>query len=92
MSRYLAAYDISDDGQRTRVAVILQRFGVRLQRSVYEVWLDPDEIAQLRRLVAPLLEASDEFEIIPIDVAPHRSRWRWGSPGETYNTVNVLGR
>ena len=70
MSRYLAAYDISDDGQRTRVAVVLQRFGVRLQRSVYEVWLDPDEIAQLRRLVAPLL----------------------GSPGESYDSVNVLGR
>lgn len=91
MSRYIAAYDISDDNQRQRIARILDRFGMRVQRSVFEVWLDSDELPELRRLVGPLLASEDQFEIIPIDVAPHRSRWRWGGPGEGYDAVNVVG-
>ncbi|MCO6454649.1 MAG: CRISPR-associated endonuclease Cas2 [Pirellulaceae bacterium] len=92
MSRYIAAYDVSDDNQRQRVARVLDRFGVRLQWSVFEVWLDPDELVELRRKVGPLLSEHDQFEIIPIDVSPNRGRWRWGSEAETYEPVTVLGR
>ena len=92
MSRFIAAYDISDDFQRTRVARVLDRYGMRLQLSVFEVWLDPDELVDLRREVGPLLRERDQFEIIPIDVAANRSRWRWGQPGETHEAVFVLGR
>lgn len=92
MSRYIAAYDISDDRQRVRVAKVLDRYGMRLQYSVFEVWLDPDELPELRRQVGPLLKETDQFEIIPIDVSPQRTRWRWGSPGESYDAVVVLGR
>jgi CRISPR-associated protein Cas2 len=92
MSRYLAAYDISNDQQRVRVARVLDRYGMRLQRSLFEVWLDPDELAELRRQVGPLLEKTDQFEIVPIDVAPQRKRWRWGLAAESYEAVVVLGR
>lgn len=92
MSRFIAAYDISDDGQRTRVARVLDRYGMRLQWSVFEVWLDPDELVDLRRQVGPLLSQRDQFELIPIDVSPNRSRWRWGEAGESYEAVVVLGR
>ncbi len=92
MSRYVAAYDIADDTNRQRVARILDRFGMRLQKSVFEVWLDPDELVDLRRHLGPLLAEEDQFEIIPIDLGPNRSRWRWREPGETYEAVTVLGR
>jgi CRISPR-associated protein Cas2 len=92
MSRYVAAYDISDDNQRQRVARVLDRFGMRLQKSVFELGLDPDELADLRRHVGPLLGGQDQFELIPIDVADNRSRWRWGADGEDYEAVVVLGR
>jgi len=92
MSRYIATYDISEGDQRLRISRILERFGVRLQRSVFEVWLDTDELAELRRLIGPLLAVDDEFEIIPVDLSANRSRWRWGEQGEQFAAVNVLGR
>lgn len=92
MSRYIAAYDITDDLQRGRAARVLDRYGFRLQRSVFEVWLDPDELIDMRRQIGPLLSDGDQFEIIPIDVSPHRRRWRWGEGGAPYEAVVVLGR
>jgi CRISPR-associated protein Cas2 len=92
MSRYIATYDISDDNQRTRVARVLDRYGMRLQWSVFEVWLDPEELVDLRRQVGPLLAEHDQFEIIPIDVSPNRRRWRWGGEAQEYEPVVVLGR
>jgi CRISPR-associated protein Cas2 len=93
MSRFIATYDISDNRQRTRVARVLDRYGTRLQFSVFEVWLDPDELVELRRQVGPLLAELDEFEIIPIDVAPNRHRWRWGGQSpDDFAAVVVLGR
>jgi CRISPR-associated protein Cas2 len=93
MSRYIATYDITDDQQRLRVARVLDRYGMRLQLSVFEVWLDSDELVDLRRQVGPLLSDQDEFEIIPIDVAPNRQRWRWGGQSrDDFSAVVVLGR
>ncbi len=92
MSRYIATYDISDNHQRTCVARVLERYGMRLQWSVFEIWLDPDELIDLRRQLGPLLAQRDQFEIIPIDASPNRSRWRWGDESEEHEAVVVLGR
>ncbi|MCA9065948.1 MAG: CRISPR-associated endonuclease Cas2 [Planctomycetaceae bacterium] len=35
MSRFLVAYDISEDRSRSRVVRVLERFGVRMQKSVF---------------------------------------------------------
>ena len=64
MSRYVAAYDVSSDLHRTAVARVLLRFGDRLQKSVFEVWLEPEEIPMLRCEVGPLLSTGDLFELI----------------------------
>jgi len=63
MSVYLAAYDVSDTGQRDRVARELLKHGRRIQRSVFELWLDPDDIAPLCRSIGPLLAADDAFDL-----------------------------
>ena len=44
MSLYVATYDISDDRRRTQVSRVLLQYGTRLQRSVFEVWLEPAEL------------------------------------------------
>ena len=92
MSRYVAAYDISSDLQRTAAAKVLLRYGDRLQKSLFEIWLDPDDLPTIRRELGPLLNRGDSFELIPIDLSPQRSRWRWGEPIETFEAVVVLGR
>lgn len=92
MSRFVAAYDVSDNSRRTQVSKILLRYGDRLQKSVFEIWLDPDELPEIRRLVGPLLSEGDLFELIPVDLAPNRQRWRWGTPFDEHPPVIVLGR
>ncbi len=45
----LVAYDISDDRRRTRVMKLLQGYGQRVQYSVFECDLTPQQYAALRR-------------------------------------------
>lgn len=53
--RYVVAYDIEDDRARDRIAELMERFGVRVQKSVFECRLEDKELARLiRRLEAEL--------------------------------------
>ncbi|HKI18966.1 MAG TPA: CRISPR-associated endonuclease Cas2 [Isosphaeraceae bacterium] len=91
MSRYIAAYDVSDDRIRRRVSRVLDGYGQRLQLSVYEVWLEPEELPDFRRRVGSLLSESDQFDLVPIDVHPQRIRLRWQTGIDEYEPVIVLG-
>ena len=77
MSLYVAAYDISHNGRRASVARVLLGYGDRVQKSVYEVWLEPDELRDLRREVGVYLSLGDEFQIFPIDERGSRKRTAW---------------
>lgn len=90
MSLYIAAYDISDDYRRDRVARVLLRFGHRLQRSVYEVWLEMDERKILCREVGPLLDREDTFELFPLDERGSRGRITWQRAAKSFDPV-ILG-
>ncbi len=64
---YTIAYDIPDDGRRVKVANILKSFGERVQLSVFECWLNPAQLQQLKTLVQKKLELSqDSLRIYPI--------------------------
>lgn len=56
--RYVVAYDIEDDRVRLRIAKILGRYGVRVQKSVFECALDPEGVGRLLRRLERELEAS----------------------------------
>ena len=47
----LVSYDIPDDRRRTRLAHVLKDFGQRVQYSVFECRLDPDQLERLRQRV-----------------------------------------
>jgi CRISPR-associated protein Cas2 len=80
MSSYVAAYDISHNGRRRQVAQILGRYGRRMQRSVFEIWVEPEELADLKRSIGPLLDVDDDFDLFPIDRRPAQHRIRWQKP------------
>jgi CRISPR-associated protein Cas2 len=87
MSLYVAAYDISDDNRRESVARVLLTYGHRLQRSVFEVWLDPAEVRQLCCEVGPYLAKSDTFQLFPVDERGTRGRISWQRAGESFDPV-----
>lgn len=91
MSLHMIAYDIGHDGHRRSVARIVLGYGVRIQRSVYEVWLTPKRVQALRRRVAPYLEVDDCFDIVPIDERGSRKRIRWQRKPNHYPPVIVMG-
>jgi CRISPR-associated protein Cas2 len=80
MSWYVACYDISHDGRRAGVARILRDYGRRVQRSVFEVWLDPADLPELRRRVGPLLARADAFDLFPVDARRPEGRIAWQRP------------
>ena len=56
-----------DDGRRVKVANTLKSFGERVQLSVFECWLSPAQLAQLKKLLRKKLELSqDSVRIYPI--------------------------
>lgn len=60
----MVAYDVSDDGRRTRVAKALESWGDRVQYSVFEVDCDARQLATLVNQLEPLIwQATDSIRI-----------------------------
>lgn len=64
---WLIAYDISDDRRRTRVAVLLEAHGQRLQKSVFEARLSRAELRRIVEAMEPLVNRhEDRVDFIPV--------------------------
>jgi CRISPR-associated protein Cas2 len=47
--RYVVVYDVEDDRARVRIAKVMERFGVRVQKSVFECRLEAKDLERLTR-------------------------------------------
>jgi CRISPR-associated protein Cas2 len=90
MSLYVAAYDVSRNGRRRRVAAILGRYGRRVQRSVFEIRVEPEELPHLRRRIGAVLGKHDAFDLFPVDLRDPRRRLRWQRPPYPEEPVRLL--
>ena len=90
MSLYIAAYDISRDSRRGRVAEILLEYGRRVQRSVFEIEVEPEELDDLRFRVGVLLAKTDLFDLFPIDRRFPKRRISWQRNPVPNDSVIVL--
>ncbi|HPE60233.1 MAG: CRISPR-associated endonuclease Cas2 [Thiothrix sp.] len=62
MHTYLACFDITDDRNRRRAGDILEEFGLRVQRSVFEISVDStQQLEQLRQRLQRWLEPGDDL-------------------------------
>jgi len=52
----LVSYDIVDDRQRQRIAKVLNNYGYRVQKSVFECQLDDRLYLKMRKQVEKLLD------------------------------------
>jgi CRISPR-associated protein Cas2 len=87
MSLYVAAYDVADDRRRRATAKVLSRYGHRVQESVFELWLEPEEVAELRGRLGPVLAAEDRLDLYPIDLRGSRTHYRWFLPIDEWDCV-----
>jgi CRISPR-associated protein Cas2 len=67
---YAICYDVTDDRRRQEVAKVLKDFGCRVQLSVFEANLDPQELERLKTRVHRLLDPQeDTLRIYPLCAA-----------------------
>lgn len=79
-TRYVIAYDVSDDGRRTRLAKMLLDYGDRIQHSVFEANLAEGDVERILRRAQRLIdEQEDSFRLYPLC-------------GECVGKVRCLGR
>jgi CRISPR-associated protein Cas2 len=57
---YVVSYDIPDDRRRTRVARLLEGYGTRVQKSVFEAHLDRRGYTDLRKRLDRLLNSDED--------------------------------
>lgn len=76
--RYLVAYDIADDRRRTRIAKILERYGDRVQYSVFIVECVPARLLRLRASLEKTLQR-DEDSILFCDLGKLGSIPPWSA-------------
>ena len=56
----IVSYDIPDDRRRGKVCRLLKDFGERVQYSVFECHLRPQELARLQKRLRPLLVPEED--------------------------------
>jgi len=68
MSRrlHIIAYDITEDSPRTKLAKFLLDFGDRIQHSVFEADLEPEDVERILARAETLIEATDSVRIYPL--------------------------
>lgn len=55
--RFLLAYDIVDDGRRNRLAKLLERYGDRIQYSVFVAQIRPAKVVRLLSEIYDVIDA-----------------------------------
>ena len=64
---YLICYDIVNDSRRNKVSKLLEAYGLRVQKSVFECVLDDKQYENLsKRLLKLLNKHSDQIRFYPL--------------------------
>jgi CRISPR-associated protein Cas2 len=65
-AHYLICYDVSDDRNRTRICNMLLDYGERLQFSVFEADLSPEDLADILERSRSYIANGDSLRIYPL--------------------------
>ncbi|MBM4346269.1 MAG: CRISPR-associated endonuclease Cas2 [Deltaproteobacteria bacterium] len=83
--RCLIVYDVSDDRRRRQVAKALERSGVRVQKSAFELDIDPSELRELLRTIENrIARQTDRVVVVPLTARGlQQVRWLGAGPLES---------
>jgi CRISPR-associated protein Cas2 len=57
---YAISYDISNDSRRNSISKILERYGTRVQYSLFECNLDIDKLTELLQKLEEIVKADED--------------------------------
>ena len=78
MNAWLIIYDIRNERRLRRIAKIMERYGVRVQKSVFETYSDEKTINRMRREAGFVLEKDDSLIAIPLCAKCWQKRMQYG--------------
>lgn len=88
---FVVPYDVKDNARRRKVADLLQDYGHRVQFSVFEVRLSPEELRNLLvRLKAALDEEVDSLRLYPLCSRCQGRVWTLGVRKEPPHADDVV--
>ena len=66
--KYLIAYDISSNAVRQKLSYHLEKYGKRVQYSIFEIFVDEKELEKIKSLILRLINPeTDQVYIYPYD-------------------------
>lgn len=57
---YVIAYDIADNRRRYRVVKAIEKYGVRINYSVYECMVTPAQLEKIQQKISRLIEKQED--------------------------------
>ena len=70
---YIVTYDITKDSRRNKAAHLLEGYGLRVQKSVFECILNDDQLAMLQRKLTHYIKAEeDQVRFYPMSAHTRR--------------------
>ena len=68
---YLIIYDISENKKRKKVSDIIDGYGMRVQYSSYEVWINEKQLQSLIKKLDKLHDENDSIRIYKLSQKPN---------------------
>ena len=93
MKNWLVIYDIRDGKRLVKVSKIVESFGKRVQKSVFEVFADNSTIQKLREKIRETIDDDEDFVVyFEICLKDWHKRERYGVDGELeeYNEKYII--
>ncbi|MBI4652159.1 CRISPR-associated endonuclease Cas2 [Candidatus Desantisbacteria bacterium] len=56
----IVAYDVTDDKRRAKIAVQLHNFGQRVQKSVFECYLNKEQLDELKIRLEKIMDFAED--------------------------------
>jgi CRISPR-associated protein Cas2 len=78
MLLYVVAYDISCQKRRTKISNLLSAYGQRVQYSVFECMLQPQQFRELRERLGQVVKPEDSIRMYPLSGHTVRQIEIWG--------------
>lgn len=86
---YVIAYDIGSNRRRTRVMKLLLNYGERVNLSVFECDLTPEQAENLCLKLRALLKRQDHIRIYALCAGCLGRARRLGAPEETHEVTEI---
>lgn len=75
---WLIIYDIKNDKRLRKIAKVMENYGVRVQKSVFELYAEYDVILVIKKQVQSVMEEEDFIVYFPICVKDWQKRIKYG--------------